>query len=127
MSFHPKIQSNIFRRLPNCFGIKAFSPPPPQSCFCTPILLSIGIPEAFLNYGINFFLFLFANIFHVQAFPVLGFICSNNPINDDKHYAYLSYCCNKYIFFIGKNKFDKQSHPVFGWLMRGGFSWKMRA
>jgi hypothetical protein len=30
------------------------------------------------------------------------------------------YCNNKYIFWLGKNKFDKQSHSVFVWLVRDG-------
>ncbi|MDP2423895.1 MAG: hypothetical protein Q8M23_06070 [Bacteroidales bacterium] len=37
-----------------------------------------------------------------------------------KRYFYIPYCNTKHIFRLGKNKFDKLDHPVFGWLVRGG-------
>ena len=46
------------------------------------------------------------------AYLILTFF--NNAL---KHiYNYLPYCTTKYIFVLGKNKFDIQCHPTISWM-----------
>lgn len=61
-------------------------------------------PLRFMKASIHYLAYLFIISFYILKLD-------HSKTNNRPIYNYLPCYGNKYIFFIGKNKFDRQSHP----------------